>query len=975
MANKNLIGASVVRREARRFVSGQGTYVDDIHRPGQLAARIVRSSVAHGILRSIDAGAALALPGVECVITGKDIESWLKPIPQRTCPLPGMEHFGQKPLAVDRVLYVGEPVALVVATDPYVAEDAAELVTLDIEPLPVVMNAQDALTDSTLLHPEQGTNSATSYQVGFGDCNDAFQNAHVVVEDHFYVHRHSATPLECRGLVAEWNNELQHLSVWGATKVPFANRTILADMLGLKSSQVDLIECDVGGAFGVRGDFYPEDFLIPFASKLLKRPVKWIEDRRESLMALNHSRETHCTLAIALDVNGKILGMRGTMVADHGAYVRTNTGVMAGKGTQFLPGPYRIPATSFEVRSVCTNKTPAGTYRGPGRYESTFARERLIDLAALKLEMDPVVLRQINLLGPSDLPYNAGALVPNMAPAIYDTGDYPAVLQHALKAFGWAERIKRNGTTVNGKKIGFGLGCFVESTGGGPGENVRLTLRSNATFDLAVGASSAGQGHETSMAQVLCDSLDVPYESITVHHGSTTLLDQGFGAYHSRSAVMCGNATLRAAESMQQLLLERAARMLQRPPTSLAWKSGQVFDKQSGISLLTLKELANGIAPHKSPEERGEVEVLGSFMCDQLTYTFGVHLAEVAVDMTTAQVEVLDYYCTEDLGRVINPDIVHGQTIGAAVQGLGGTLLDEFVYDESGQLLTGTLADYLLPTSTDFPVIRGDTLELSRSAHNPLGVKGAGEGGIIATGATIANAVSAALSESGVSITSLPVSVNKLASQIQKAQAKQSGEHMNIQGDQTLKAARSAVWEALLNPDVLRKSIPGCQSIESTGPNAYALDIKSSVGPVSVRMRSNMRIEDIVPQQSYRLVVEGQAGPAGFARGEVRIRLEDAAPDCTQLRYEATGEIGGKLAQVGARLVEGVVAKMTAQFFKNFEAQLRPMQPIAIASDSNSLARTPESSIWPTPQMVPWMIAAASLGVALTTLLHSILHH
>ena len=969
MNSNKMIGHAVSRREANRFVSGRGNYVDDVHRPGMVYARVIRSPIAHGLIRDIDTSEAHDLNGVLAIVTGRDISTKLQDIPQRTCPLPGMENFLQQPIAVDRVRYVGEPIAVVVAKDPYLAEDAAELVLPHIEPLPVVVDADMALRDEILLHPERGTNKATAYHVGFGDIDKAFSQAHLVVKEQFRIHRHSATPLECRGLVAEWDRVREHMTVWGAAKVPFANRSILADMLDIKASQVDMLECDIGGSFGVRGDFYPEDFLIPYLARFVDRPVKWIEDRRESLMALNHSRQTQCELALAFDEDGTMLGMRGTMIADHGAYVRTNTGVMPGKGTQFLPGPYRIAATTFEVLSVCTNKTPSGTYRGPGRYESTFFRERLIDIAASRLNIDPATIRLRNLIRSDEMPYDAGALVPGMGPAIYDSGNYPEVFARALKAFDWVGRSRRAGQCVDGRYIGLGMGCFVESTGGGPGEHARLTLRHDGRLDLALGASSAGQGHETSMAQVLAECLDVPMDIVRVHHGSTTLLDAGFGAYHSRSAVMSGGATYKVAKRMREALLDRAARRLDRAKTSLDWHDACVVDQSDGRILLTLAELADGITEHDGPQDRGEVEVTDKFMSDQLTYTFGVQLAEVAVDPATAQVEVLDYYCVEDLGRVINPEIVHGQTIGAAVQGLGGTFLDEYIYDESAQLLTGTFADYLLPTSTDFPVVRGETLELSPSSGNPLGVKGAGEGGIIATGASIANAVSSALASAGVSVTALPVSMKNLAALLQEARLQSKGEEMKIQGDYLLDASRKDVWTALMDPDVLKTSIPGCQSIVETGPQAYELVVKSSIGPVSVRMKSTMQILDIVELESYRLVIQGNAGPAGFATGQVSVRIGDADSGKTRLDYRADGEIGGKLAQVGARLVEGVVAKMTSQFFQNFQKKLG-----APAVALQTVAQATQSSIWPTPAMTPWLIAAASAGAAVACLLMSIIH-
>jgi len=466
---------------------------------------------------------------------------------------------------------------------------------------------------------------------------------------------------------------------------------------------------------------------------------------------------------------------------------------------------------------------------------------------------------------------------------------------------------------------------------------------------------------------VLAECLDVPMRAVRVHIGSTTLLDAGFGAYHSRSAVMSGAATHEAARLMRSRLIARGAQRLGRREDSLQWRDGCLADPGSGAVLLTLAQLAEGIAPHDGPAERGEIEVQASFMSDRLTYTFGVQMAEVAVDPGTAQVEVLDYYCVEDLGRVINPEIVHGQTIGAAVQGLGGTVLDEFVYDDGGQLLTGTFADYLVPTSTDFPVVRGETLELARSPGNPLGVKGAGEGGIIGTGAAVANAVSSALAAAGISVTALPISMKNLAALLEQARAGEKGEDMKVQGDYLLNASRDRVWAALLDPEVLKASVPGCQSMVETAPHTYEMVTRSSIGPVGVRMASTMRMLDIVDRASYRLVVQGNAGPAGFAKGEIRIRIGDAEANGTRLDYEATGEIGGRLAQVGARLVEGVVAKMTAQFFRNFQQQLG--EPAAAATGSPAGAPARQASIWPTWPMVPWLIAAASLGAAVALLI------
>lgn len=360
--SQTMMGRAVERNEDLRLLTGRGRYVDDIKRPGMLHAVVVRSPMAHAKVLSIDASAALELPGVVQVITFADIAELAKTIPQRTCPLPGMEKFLQLPMANDVVRYVGEPVAMVIAENRYIAEDAAELVYVDYDSLEAVVDARQAAQNQVLIHEAQGSNVATAYRVGRGDADAAFRNAFYTRKDNFYVHRHSAVPLETRGLVAEWDAAAQHLTVWGAGKVPFANRAILADMLRLPNSAVDMIEVDVGGSFGVRGDFYPEDFLVPFAAKTIGRPVKWIEDRRENLMAMNHSREMHCELEIAVDREGHIQAMRGKVMGDIGAYVRTNPGVMAGKGTQFLQGAYAIPTwTSMSAPSSPTRRRPAPT--------------------------------------------------------------------------------------------------------------------------------------------------------------------------------------------------------------------------------------------------------------------------------------------------------------------------------------------------------------------------------------------------------------------------------------------------------------------------------------------------------------------------------------------------------------------------------------------------------------------------------------
>jgi aerobic carbon-monoxide dehydrogenase large subunit len=419
-----------------------------------------------------------------------------------------------------------------------------------------------------------------------------------------------------------------------------------------------------------------------------------------------------------------MLGMRARLIADMGAYVRTNGSVVPGKAAQFLVGPYRIRNFQCEVIGVMTNKTPVGTYRAPGRYESNFFRERLLDMVASEFGFDPVDLRRRNLIRPDEMPWSIGKLVPYEPPSEYDNGDYPGILERALKEFDYARLASLKGPQADGRPHGVGLACFVESSGAGPAETARIVYRGGERYDVYVGSSSSGQGHETSMAQIVADELGVPVHGIKVFHGSTGIVPNGYGTYHSRAIVMGGSAILLAARKLKE------------------------------------KELAPG------------AEAMATFEQSKRTYTYGVHLAHVAVDPETAQVEVLRYLSVEDIGRAINPLIVHGQAIGAAVQGLGAAFLDEFKYDEEGQLLTGTLADYLLPLATDFPSVEALTLENSPSRLNPLGVKGAGEGGIVAVGGAVANAVARALQPLGVEITELPLSVDNLSSAIRKARRK-----------------------------------------------------------------------------------------------------------------------------------------------------------------------------------------------------------
>ena len=536
------------------------------------------------------------------------------------------------------------------------------------------------------------------------------------------------------------------------TKVIFHNRRILSKQMGLAEDSITMIEADVGGGFGVRGEFYPEDFLVPFAARKLDRAVKWVEDRRENLIASNHARDAECELEIACERDGTIRGLRGAGGADLGAYIRTN-GVTAARNTaQVLSGPYRVPNIHFENALLLTNKTPSGTYRGPGRFEADFFRERLFDMAANDLGIDRVEFRRKNLVAEHEMPWELPNVQPLDQGSATDTGDYQQTLDRCLKDFGWAEKSKLQGKLIDGRRHGIAVGCYLEGGGSGPRENVRMVLENDGTVSLYTGSSSVGQGVETVMAQIAADALDMPMARINrVQHGSTTVVKQGYGSYSSRSMVMGGSAIVQAAGFLKDAIRAAAAKRLQCEPGAVTIDGDNaVGPNRASVALSALA--SDGISAE------------GTYSSNKRTYSYGAHAAHVAVDPGTGHVALIDYMAVEDVGRIINPLTLHGQTVGAIVQGLGGALLENLMYDAEGQFLSGTLADYLLPTASDFPVIRAHALEEKPAPHNPLGAKGAGEGGIIPVGGVIANAVANAL---GVEPNVLPLSPPKVWELIQ----------------------------------------------------------------------------------------------------------------------------------------------------------------------------------------------------------------
>ncbi|MHB8689435.1 MAG: xanthine dehydrogenase family protein molybdopterin-binding subunit, partial [Candidatus Dormibacteraceae bacterium] len=746
------IGTSPLRKEDWPLVRGEGTFVADFKRPGMVHAFVVRSPFGHARFAPFDCQVALSAPGVTDVITAADLPDRGRPIPTRMFKDEGSNRFLQRPLADGVVRYSGEPVAVVIADSRYRAEDAAELLRVDYEPLDVVLDPDDAVAEGApLLHPHAGTNVAGHLVVELGELDEAFADADLVIKEEFRIQRHAAVPLETRGLLAEYDSKTESLTVWGAAKIPHVNRAILARLLGWTDERIRLIELHVGGGFGARGEFYPEDYLIPFAAIRTGRPVAWVEDREENLRATNQSREQVHRAEIALKADGTFLGLRDSFINNTGAYVRTHGMTVPGLSVSMLPGPYRWPAYRGEFRSVVTNKTPGGTYRAPGRFEINFVRERLVDIAAHRLGLDPVELRRRNLIDRASFPHDTGTLFDGH-PVIYDSGDYALLLDKALAAFDY-EGWKRWRSEPASRDLcrGLGMAYFVEKAGPAVREYARVELNDKGDVIVYTGTASLGQGVETVLAQVCASHLGLPYERITVIHGDTGVIPEGMGAFGSRASMLGGAAVMRASEQLKKRLLDAAADLLEAAYDDLRLTADGVSVVGAPSRTVSLSRLLSS--------QGGVIKEEDRFACELLGFPYGIHFVALEVDPSSGAVRIHRFAVAYDIGRCINPVLVKGQIAGGLAQGIGGALLEEFSFDPSGQPLSASFMDYLLPTSEEVPEVEILITEDAPSPLNPLGVKGAGEGGTAGVGAAIANAVSDAL---GCEVTRLPLNPQRV---------------------------------------------------------------------------------------------------------------------------------------------------------------------------------------------------------------------
>lgn len=757
-AKTRILGQPLMRLEDPPLITGRGRFAADINFPEQLHMRMVRSPMAHGELRSIDASEARALPGVVAVWTRDEIAD-LPPIDFRADKSADeLKPFRQYILARDRVRYVGDPVAAVFAEDPYVAEDAAELVQMEIDPLRVITSADDEPGEF-----DPGLSSEAALMThAFGDTDAAFATAHTIVELDLFTGRHSGVPMETRGAIGFYDSATDILELHGAAKIPHRNRDTLVRMLGLDPDRIHLHEGHTGGGFGIRGELYPEDLLVLTAAKRLGRPIKWIEDRQEHMMAANQGRNQHHKARIAVDQDGMILGMEDEFWHDQGGYIRTHGANVPSRTMCMLTGAYKVPAYKALCHLRLTNKTPAATYRAPGRFESTFVRERLMDAVAEKLGMDRIELRRRNLITAADMPFAIDFDEPHVENMLIDSGDYPMLLEKALAHFKWDElQANLAERRAKGEMVGSGMGIFVEESGKGPQDGARISIDAKGDVEVLTGGASLGQGFETTMAQICAHALGCDYNRIEVIHGQTNLIPYGIGAHAARATVMTGSAVNVTALTLRRMVLDAAAELLQTPANELDIMDSAVVvaDNPAGPSV-TLADLAARLG--------GKIEAEDFHKTKESAFPYGIHFAVVKVDPDTGNIDVERFIVAYDVGCAVNFMLLEGQLVGGCVQGIGGALYEEFVYSETGEPLAVTFADYLMPTLDRVPNVECLITEDAPSPHNLLGIKGGGEGGINGVGAAIAGAIDEAIGIPG-AVTQLPVTPQRLKQLLQKS--------------------------------------------------------------------------------------------------------------------------------------------------------------------------------------------------------------
>jgi aerobic carbon-monoxide dehydrogenase large subunit len=779
----SFVGRSIPRREDHRLLTGKGQFIADLALPRMLHAAFVRSPVAHAHIRSVDLSRAASAPGVAYVLSGTALAKLLPPVPDTQLSLPRkwttqVQHKFINPqqplLAHDKVRHVGEAVAVILAESRYAAEDAAQLVSLDLDPLPAVVDPEAALrAGAPVIHDKFATNLIGAFTIGKGDVDAALARAPHKLKRRFHHHRYAAAPMECRGVVGAHDPRTDSVTIWSATQVVHWVRREAASVLGLPEARVRCLALDVGGGFGLKGHVYPEDLLIPFLARRVGRPVQWIEDRREHLMCSCHSRDQIHEVEVGFDDDGRILALRDRFVVDCGAWNPIGAGVVYNTAVH-LPGPYKIDALALDARIAATNKVPNAPYRGAGRPEAAFAMERVVDLVARELDLEPAEVRLRNMVRADEMPYRMGIPYRDGEPIVYDGGDYPAALNKALAAIGGvaAFRARQRAALTEGRYLGLGIGCYVEGTGVGPFESATVRIDPSGKIFVSSGACPQGQGMETIFAQVVADAWSVAPDDVVMALADTSAISIGFGTIASRSTVTLSAAIHGASDRLRPKVFAIAANVLECAASDLELRNGAVGIVGVPGAELPLARLAQAARPgwdHGRPAgiDAGLEETF-YYEPPTVTWSYAAHAAIVEVDIELGHVRIENYGIAHDCGVVVNPMLVEGQVVGGTAQGIGGALLEEFNYDSSGQLLTGSFMDYMLPTACEIPSMQ-IIHQHSPSPLNPLGVKGVGEGGPIAPPAVIANAVGDALRAFNVEFNGTPIKPQQIEEAVRSA--------------------------------------------------------------------------------------------------------------------------------------------------------------------------------------------------------------
>ncbi len=774
------IGKSLRRVEDARLLRGAGKYVDDIHLPGMLHAAFLRSPVAHGLIRKLDLAAARALPGVAGVHAWADLRPrWMHDRMPLALHASGIR-FDVDPwcLAKEEVCYVGEPVAIVVAESRHVAEDAVALIELEIDQLPAVIDPYDGLLKgSPKARLDTPDNLVALTRIKYGDIDGGFARAAHVVKERYRLSKGGPHSIETRGLVASFDERDELLTIFSNTQMPHRARQVLVSALGLSENQVKVTNPDVGGGFGPKALFHPEELSVPTVAMMLGRPVKWIEDRYESFVASAQERVQDWDMEGAFDADGRLLAIRGTLSHDHGS--STPYGIaLPYNASSNLVGPYVLPAFHVEIALCLTNMVPATSTRGAGRPQGTFVMERMLDRVAGKLGIPREEIRARNLIQPEQMPYSTPVIMRDGSHMTYDSGDYPECQKRALEAADWAGfDARREAARKRGKLLGIGLANYVEGTGRGPFESASIRVGSSGKIMIASGATSQGQGTRTMLTQIAADVLGVKPSDVHVVSGDTAATPMGLGAYASRQTVTAGNAIFAAANEVKEKAIRTASVMLEAAPHDLELKDGVVRVKGVPGHRKTLADIAHAISGVPGFALPGNIApglaAHVDFQIHSLTFCNGAHVCEAEVDPGTGEVKLTRYVVVHDCGTVINPMMVDGQVLGAVAHGIGATLFEHMQFDAAGQPLTVTYADYLLPTADIVPRLEIHHME-SPSPLNPLGVKGAAESGTIAAPGVIVSAVEDALRPLALvdfHIRDLPLTPPRLMALIEKARA------------------------------------------------------------------------------------------------------------------------------------------------------------------------------------------------------------